>query len=102
RGWQPAEGEPLDGVRLLAPLPAPGKLVFAGANYHDHLREMGVGDVPDGMEPYFFLLPPTSIVGPDDAIAVPDDPGARVDWEAELGVVIGRRAHQVTVEEALD
>ncbi|MGW1028290.1 fumarylacetoacetate hydrolase family protein [Streptomyces sp. NPDC002577] len=102
RGWQPAEGEPLEGARLLAPVPAPGKLVFAGANYHDHLREMGVGDVPDGMEPYFFLLPPTAIVGPDDAIAIPDDPGARVDWEAELGVVIGRRVHDVPVELALD
>ncbi|WP_262699565.1 MULTISPECIES: fumarylacetoacetate hydrolase family protein [Streptomyces] len=102
RSWQPTEAEPLEGVRVLAPVPAPGKLVFAGANYRDHLREMGVEDVPDDMEPYFFLLPPTAIVGPNDPIAIPDNPGARVDWEAELGVVIGRRVHDVPVESALE
>ncbi|WP_063647525.1 fumarylacetoacetate hydrolase family protein [Streptomyces bingchenggensis] len=102
RDWQPADGKSLDGVRLLTPIPSPGKLVCAGANYSDHLQEMGVGDVPPGMEPYFFLLPPTTIVGPDDAIEIPDNPEARVDWEAELGVVIGRRVHQVPVEWALE
>ncbi|MFE4756765.1 fumarylacetoacetate hydrolase family protein [Streptomyces mirabilis] len=102
RAWPPLDGEPLEGVRLLTPVPSPGKLVFAGANYHDHLREMSVTDVPEGMEPYFFLLPPTSVVGPDDAVVIPQDPAARVDWEAELAVVIGRRIHEVTVDEALD
>ncbi|MFI5645967.1 fumarylacetoacetate hydrolase family protein [Kitasatospora sp. NPDC051705] len=102
RAWRPAEGEPLESVELLAPLPRPGKLVFAGANYHDHLREMGVGTLPDGMEPYFFLLPPTAIVGPGEAVSIPRDPAARVDWEAELGVVIGRRAHRLPVERALE
>ncbi|MER7789691.1 fumarylacetoacetate hydrolase family protein [Streptomyces sp. NPDC097640] len=102
RGWQPTEGELVEEALLLTPVPSPGKLVFAGANYRDHLREMGVGEVPNGMEPYFFLLPPTTIVGPDDTITIPDDPDARVDWEAELGVVIGRRVHDVPVEQALD
>lgn len=102
RDWQPSQGKLLDGVRLLTPIPSPTKLVCAGANYSDHLREMGVDEVPPGMEPYFFLLPPTTIVGPDDLIEIPDGPGARVDWEAELGVVIGRRTHRVQVERALE
>ncbi|MFE0511943.1 fumarylacetoacetate hydrolase family protein [Streptomyces sp. NPDC058964] len=102
RAWRPAEGDPVEAVRLLPPLPRPGKLVFAGANYHDHLREMGVGKVPDGMEPYFFLLPPTAIAGPEAAVFIPGAPEARVDWEAELGVVIGRRARRVPVERALE
>ena len=102
RRWQPADGEPLDSVRVLAPVPSPGKLVCAGANYRDHLREMGIADVPADFEPYFFLLPPTTIIGPGEAVVIPDDPGARVDWEAELGVVIGRRARDVPAERALE
>jgi 2-keto-4-pentenoate hydratase/2-oxohepta-3-ene-1,7-dioic acid hydratase in catechol pathway len=102
RGWQPADAEPVDPVQVLAPVPAPGKLVCVGANYRDHLREMGIADVPAGFEPFFFLLPPTTITGPGQAVVIPDDPGARVDWEAELGVVIGRRARQVPAERALE
>ncbi|MFG3013880.1 fumarylacetoacetate hydrolase family protein [Streptomyces cinerochromogenes] len=102
RAWRPADGVPLSDVRLLAPLPSPRKLICAGANYHSHLREMGVSDTPPDLEPFFFLLPPTSITGPGGAVTIPDDPTARVDWEAELGVVIGRRAHGIPVERALE
>jgi 2-keto-4-pentenoate hydratase/2-oxohepta-3-ene-1,7-dioic acid hydratase in catechol pathway len=46
--------------------------------------------------PYFFLKPPTTtVIGPHDTIVLPDRPGRRIDWEAELGVVIGRRAHDL-------
>lgn len=100
--WQPTDGDPVAPVRILAPVPAPGKLVCAGANYRDHLLEMGIADVPADFEPYFFLLPPTTIVGPGETVVIPDDLDARVDWEAELGVVIGRRAHHVPIEHALD
>ncbi|MGA5042254.1 fumarylacetoacetate hydrolase family protein [Streptomyces capoamus] len=102
RAWRPADGVPLSDARLLTPLPSPRKLICAGANYHSHLREMGVADTPPDLEPFFFLLPPTSITGPGEAVTIPDDPTARVDWEAELGVVIGRRAHEVPVERALE
>lgn len=100
--WDPADGVTMDGAGILAPLRYPRKLICAGANYGDHLREMGIAEIPPDMEPFFFLLPPTTIVGPHDAIAIPDDPQARVDWEAELAVVIGRPARHVTPETALD
>ena len=102
RGLQPGDGYPADGARVLAPLPSPGKLICAGANYRSHLQEMlGSGEVPSEFEPFFFVLPTTSIIGSDQIISIPDDPSARVDWEAELGVVIGRQAKDVSVEEAL-
>src|SRR2546428_9971373 len=66
------------------------------------MREMKVNR-PDDALPYFFLKPPTtSLVGPGAPIVVPADPGANVDWEAELAVVIGRRARHVKESEALD
>ena len=61
-----------------------------------------MADVPADFEPYFFLLPPTTIIGPGEAVVIPDDPGARVDWEAELGVVIGRPARHVPADLALE
>jgi 2-keto-4-pentenoate hydratase/2-oxohepta-3-ene-1,7-dioic acid hydratase in catechol pathway len=66
------------------------------------MREMKVNR-PDGARPYFFLKPPTtSLVGPGQPIVVPTDPGAKVDWEAELAVVIGRRARHVSESDALN
>ena len=102
RSWDPADGVPLDGARVLAPLRSPRKLICAGANYSDHLREMGIPQIPPGLEPYFFLLPPTSIAGPGDDVVIPDDPAARVDWEAELAVVIGVPGRDIPVDRALD
>ena len=66
RSFDPADGVPMDGV-VLAPVRSPRKLICAGANYVDHLREMGIPQLPAGLEPYFFLLPPTSIAGPTQA-----------------------------------
>lgn len=101
RGFDPSQGEPIEGT-VLAPLRSPGKVICAGANYRDHLREMGITDVPDGLESYFFLLPTTAIVGPGEAIVIPQDAGARVDWEAELTVVIGRAGRDIAEADALD
>jgi 2,4-diketo-3-deoxy-L-fuconate hydrolase len=102
RELNPADGSPANEARLLAPLPAPGKLICAGANYRSHLQEMlGSGEVPAGFEPFFFILPATSIIGSGETITIPEDESARVDWEAELGVVIGREAKDVSVDEAL-
>lgn len=58
-----------------------------GRNYRDHAKEMG-NDVP--AEPLLFLKPPSCVIGPDDAIELP--PGAgRIDFEGEIGVVVGAR-----------
>jgi len=74
-----------------------GKLVCVGLNYHGHIREIGA-TAPS--EPVLFMKSPTSICGPNDDVMIP--PGAlEVDWEVELGVVIGTRAARVSLEGAL-
>jgi 2,4-diketo-3-deoxy-L-fuconate hydrolase len=100
--WNPDQADVLADVWLDTPLRAPGKLVMTGANYRGHLREMGIDSIPEGLDPYFFLLPSTALTGPDCPIPIPADPGARVDWEAELVAVIGRPGHRVPVADALD
>ena len=88
--------DPAD-CRVLAPV-EPSKIIAVGLNYKDHAREMNK-PLPD--EPLIFLKPSTAVIGPNEAIRVP--PGAgRVDYEAELGIVIGRRAQRVTAAEASD
>jgi 2-keto-4-pentenoate hydratase/2-oxohepta-3-ene-1,7-dioic acid hydratase in catechol pathway len=64
------------------PFAVSAEVDLPGANYVDHLKEMGITEIPDGMEPYFFLLPATTIVGPGEQVVIPDDPGYQVDWEA--------------------
>jgi 2-keto-4-pentenoate hydratase/2-oxohepta-3-ene-1,7-dioic acid hydratase in catechol pathway len=87
-----------DKVRLLAPVPHPGKLVAIGLNYHDHAAE---GGRPAPAEPMLFAKFSTSVVGPGDTVEW--DPGltGSVDLEAELGVVIGRTARHVSAADAL-
>lgn len=77
----------LANVKLLAPV-APSKIVCVGRNYAAHAAELG-NDVPK--EPLIFLKPPSSIVGPGDAIVLPKYSN-RVEHEGELGLVVGRRA----------
>jgi 2-keto-4-pentenoate hydratase/2-oxohepta-3-ene-1,7-dioic acid hydratase in catechol pathway len=84
-------------ARVLAPV-APSKIVAIGLNYRDHATEMGK---PLPAEPLMFLKPSTAVIGPGDAIRIPDDAG-RVDHEAELGVVIAKRASRVSAAAALD
>jgi 2-keto-4-pentenoate hydratase/2-oxohepta-3-ene-1,7-dioic acid hydratase in catechol pathway len=80
----------LDALRLLAPV-APSKIVCVGLNYKDHAAEQ---HKPLPSEPLLFIKPSTAVVGPGAAILLPPGVG-RVDHEAELAVVIGRRAHRV-------
>jgi len=83
------------GLRLAAPV-LPSKVVGIGLNYRDHAVET---NKPIPAEPIVFVKPSTSVVGPGDPIRIP--PGAgRVDYEAELGIVIGRRARSVPKERA--
>ena len=93
----PSVGARLSGAepRILAPI-APSKIVAVGLNYRDHAAEMNKA-LPD--EPLIFLKPSTAVIGPGAPIVLP--PGAgRVDYEAELGVVIGRAARRVPADRA--
>jgi 2-keto-4-pentenoate hydratase/2-oxohepta-3-ene-1,7-dioic acid hydratase in catechol pathway len=99
---------PLDEVILRAPQPRPGKIIAAPVNYRRHQLEMG-GD--DGVYPNAeiktietyagFIKASSSITGPDGSIELPEE-GRRVDHEAEIGVIIGRRARAVSRRDAYD
>jgi 2-keto-4-pentenoate hydratase/2-oxohepta-3-ene-1,7-dioic acid hydratase in catechol pathway len=75
----------------LPPILRPGKIVAVGRNYADHARELG-NEPP--AEPILFLKPPSAVIGPDDAIVLPRM-SQRVDYEAELAIVIARRAKDI-------
>ncbi|MGE5645463.1 MAG: fumarylacetoacetate hydrolase family protein [Acidobacteriota bacterium] len=87
----------LKDVRLLPPC-SPTKIVCVGKNYREHAAESG-SEVPP--EPLIFLKPPSSLLAHGDNIVYPPI-SKRVDHEGELGVVIGRRARNVRLEEAND
>jgi 2-keto-4-pentenoate hydratase/2-oxohepta-3-ene-1,7-dioic acid hydratase in catechol pathway len=89
-------------VALTAPISRPGKLLAAAANYQAHVTETGGAPLDkDRLTPRLFLKPSTSIVGPDAEIALPDL-SKEIDWEAELGVVIGARVRDASADTALD
>ncbi|MFN2537512.1 MAG: fumarylacetoacetate hydrolase family protein [Mycobacteriales bacterium] len=88
---------PLSAVRLLSPV-LPSKVVCIGKNYAEHAAEMG-GPAPEA--PVVFLKPSTSVIGPGDPILLPRN-SERVDYEAELGIVIGRLCREVPRERAAD
>ncbi len=87
----------LENVTLLAPC-QPTKIIALGLNYRDHAAEFG-REVPD--EPLIFLKPSTSVIGPDEPIVYPKM-SRRVDYEAELAVVMGKTARHVPEAQALD
>lgn len=82
-------------VRMLSPI-SPTKIVALGLNYKDHAEETGL-PVPD--EPLIFLKPPSAVIGSGETILIPKGVG-RVDYEAELAVVIGRKCKNVSEEKA--
>jgi 2,4-diketo-3-deoxy-L-fuconate hydrolase len=95
---------PAESASFLPPVPAPPNLFMVGGNYADHSREMqglaADAPVPRAVEgPYVFLKPTTALAGHGEAIVLPDG-FERVDWEVELCVVIGRRAHKISTGEA--
>lgn len=100
--WRPQQpGEalaPLDQVELLAPC-QPTKILAVGRNYAAHAAEH---DAPVPDEPLLFLKPPNSVIGPGEAIVYPEHLSQQVEHEAELAVVIGRRARFVPRDGALD
>jgi 2-keto-4-pentenoate hydratase/2-oxohepta-3-ene-1,7-dioic acid hydratase in catechol pathway len=86
---------PLSGITLLPPS-VPSKIVAVGLNYRDHAEELGF-PIPD--EPIIFLKPVTTVIGPGGAVIYPGS-STRVDFEAELGVVIKDRIRSIPPGEA--
>jgi len=87
---------PQNAVRLLAPIPRPGKIVGAAFNYKDGLA---VSNRPAPEEPVIFVKSGCTVVGPEDPIALP--PGHEVTYEAELAAIIGKPAALVKEDEAM-
>ncbi|HEX4339380.1 MAG TPA: fumarylacetoacetate hydrolase family protein [Polyangiaceae bacterium] len=90
-------GETTKAAALACPV-APATIFGIGKNYRAHAAEMK-GAVPS--EPLVFTKTITSLVGPDGTVVLPKE-GGRIDYEAELGVVIGKTCRRVPVERALD
>jgi 2-keto-4-pentenoate hydratase/2-oxohepta-3-ene-1,7-dioic acid hydratase in catechol pathway len=107
----PNGGLALSDVTLMAPILYPGALYCAGANYWDHLEEMAeiakrvTGKAPSmqkAADPYFFMKNTAGgIIGPDTPARLPSF-SKQVDWEAELGVVIGKQCRDVSEAGAFD
>ena len=101
-------GRSLEAQRLLAPLPVPGTVFCAGANYADHVAEMAkVANIepdPDphtlGLRSWHFIKNSRSVIGPDDQIEIPAG-SQKLDWEVELVAVIGRKTKNISVNDAL-
>src|SRR5882724_10593396 len=96
-GVAPVEG------KLAAPLLYPGKVLCAGANYYDHMAEMGFPGVKkEAQRLFFFFKPPrNAVVGPGATVVMPRGT-KKYDWEIELAAVIGTTARYVPAERALD
>lgn len=102
-------GKPLARSKLLAPVSRPSAIFCAGANYTDHVAEMARAmnlpqeDDPHnlGLTPWHFIKTMGTIAGPGAEVELPKF-STMIDWEAELVAVIGKPAHNVSIEEALD
>ena len=94
--------EPLSTVELLAPIAPPRNVFCLGRNYAEHAREGPGGDQPLPSAPIWFTKAPTTITGPTADIHVPRDLTCQVDWEIELGVVIGRGGKRIPESRALE
>nr|ELR5113796.1 fumarylacetoacetate hydrolase family protein [Providencia stuartii] len=97
---------PVQNVKILAPIPRPRKNIFGiGLNYVEHVAESSrtldtSKELPK--EPVIFSKPPTTVIGPDDAIEHNAKITQQLDWEVELAVIMGTRAKRVLEADALD
>ena len=90
----------MDEVTLEAPVPHPGKLLCLAGNYAEHIKEAGREMVgKEKMAPRIFMKPNTSIIATEGTIIIPKK-GNKIDWEAELAVVIGKRGKYINRDEA--
>jgi 2-keto-4-pentenoate hydratase/2-oxohepta-3-ene-1,7-dioic acid hydratase in catechol pathway len=94
----PGDGIPLESVRLLPPIGDPRKIICIGLNYRSHAAEAGI-DPPE--RPTFFGKFSNALAAPGSPVALPAG-SEKVDYEAEVAVVIGARCRRVSAEEALD
>ncbi len=92
-----AEDHKLASVRLLPPV-LPSKIICVGRNYVDHAKELG-NDVPT--EPLIFLKPLSSLITDGDSIVYPPQ-SSRVDFEGEIGLIIGKRGRNIAAADAMD
>ena len=109
RGDAVAMATPVRNVRLLAPILYPGTIFCAGANYRDHVAEMSKAmNLPAerdpheaGLKPWHFIKASAACVrGSGELIRLPAY-SKKVDWEAEIAVIIGRECRNVSIEQAL-
>ena len=94
KGWLTRRSE----AYWLAPVPRPGKLICIGLNYRDHAAESNMA-IPE--RPVVFSKFATAVIAPGEAVVLPGT-SKQVDYEAELAVVIGRRAKSVSANRALE
>ncbi|MDO9627385.1 MAG: fumarylacetoacetate hydrolase family protein [Methanobacteriaceae archaeon] len=87
----------LEDIKILPPV-APSKVVAVGLNYHDHAVELNM-KIPD--EPIIFIKPSTTVIGHEDTIIYPPQSN-NVHYEAELAIVISKKAEKVSEEDAMD
>jgi 2-keto-4-pentenoate hydratase/2-oxohepta-3-ene-1,7-dioic acid hydratase in catechol pathway len=97
---------PLDSVKLLAPIPRPGKVLALAGNYAEHIKEaglkLGLSDSPRlTTVPRPFLMPATAVANPGEQIPWPLY-SQTIDYELELAIVIGKEAKCITAEQAID
>lgn len=90
---------PASAAKILAPISNPSKIVAIGLNYWDHIREQN-GTPP--AYPILFPKFPSSLIGPGEPITWDPAMTQKVDYEAELGIIIGKRAKRVSAKDALD
>jgi 2-keto-4-pentenoate hydratase/2-oxohepta-3-ene-1,7-dioic acid hydratase in catechol pathway len=86
-------------VRLLAPVPDPEKIICLGLNYRAHAEE---SNLPIPENPLWFAKFANSLIGDGQAIVLPKVHNEYVDYEAEMAIVIGKAAHKVSADDALD
>ena len=99
---EPDDADVVPASVRLAPLLYPGKILCAGANYYDHMAEMGFpGVTKESQRLFFFMKPPrNAVVGEGPTVLMPRGTKA-FDWEIELAVVIGKTARYVSAADAL-
>ncbi len=104
--WPDGTAFPLSEVKLLAPIPRPRKNILClGLNYAEHVAEGSRAmnlqrDLPK--EPVYFSKPPTVVVGPEEPVIFDEAVSPKMDWEAELGVVMARGGRKIPKERALE
>jgi 2-keto-4-pentenoate hydratase/2-oxohepta-3-ene-1,7-dioic acid hydratase in catechol pathway len=94
---------PVKNTRLAAPVPVPRKLLIAGANTYTHVNEAKplIGDIPPPIYPAILGKATSSIAGPFDDVILPPET-KKLDYEVELGVVIGKRARRISKSQVKD